>query len=186
MPELLNTYLFHWQPDRALWISGHTLTRDARCSGIYVGLAIGVLYQAMLRLKSHKLPSGGFLLIQAMLFLPLFYDVYTVAYGLRAPSNDMKYLTGLAFGETLSLYLYTALLTLLRPGRQVWGMKDSARYFAPCLALIAAAYYLKEWDTLLAFGALESLSIAGFLSLAGILVYGTYLATRGLAYKKAS
>lgn len=186
MPELLNTYLFHWQPDRALWIGGHTLTWDARCSGIYVGFAIGVLYQAILRLKTDRLPSGRFLLLQAMLFLPLFYDVYTVAWGLRAPANGMKYLTGLAFGETLSLYLYTALLTLLRPGRQVQEMKSAFRYYAPCLALLAAAYYLKDWDTLLAFGALESLSIAGFLSLTGILVYGAYLATRGLAYKKAS
>jgi uncharacterized membrane protein len=184
--EFLNTWLFHWEPARAIWIAGHTLSWDARCSGIYVGFAVGVAYHAFLRISTRKLPSGGFLILNGMLFLPLFLDVLSVGYGLRTPSNDIKYATGLAFGATLSLYLITALATLMRLDGSLRETRESITYFLPCAAVIAAAFFLKDWRSVVAYGILEGLSFLGFLSLAGVLSAGVLLAARGIADKKPS
>jgi len=169
---LINTYILHWEPSRAIWIGGHTLSWDARCSGIYIGFGIGVLYQVAIDWKMRKSPSANFLLTKTIFLFPLFFDVFTIRYGLRAPSNDMRYLTGLFFGEAFSAYLYPAFIIMVSAKANDLMLSYSLKRLALPLILIVFMFFLKEWNNVLAFGILELTGIAGFLSLFGILAIG--------------
>lgn len=184
MSDLLNTYIFHWEPSKAIWIGGHTLSWDARCSGIYIGFAVGVLCQVAINRKSYKsLPSNLFI-VNALLFLPLFFDVFTVRYGLRVASNDMRYLTGLLFGEAFSAFLYPAFITLTNAEADGKRQQYSLKEFVLPFFFIVYMFFLKEWNNLLAFGILELTGIGGFLSLFGILVIGISKAFASISPQK--
>jgi len=57
------------------------------------------------------------------------------------------------------------------------------KYLAPFPAFAAAAFFLKEWDSVIAYGVLESLCIFGFLSLLGILCLGMFKAAKNIFFK---
>lgn len=176
MREFVQAYLFHWTPERAIWIGGHALSWDARCAGIYAGFAVGAAYQLAAGWRSWCVPPLPVLAIVGLFTLPLFGDVLSVAAGLRAPWNDARFLTGLLFGAALSIALLPAVLSLAaltnRPGR------SSARHFAPVLIGVAALFLLKRWDDALAFAVIEGLGYAGFFALAVLLAAGVFLIFR--------
>ena len=162
------------------------MTWDARCSGIYIGFAIGVLYQAATSRALHNFLFVNLLLVNTLFLLPLLVDVFTVSCSLRAPSNDIKYLTGLLFGGAFSIYLFQAFMILIRTNGVGCRTMDQLRFFAPLLTIIVAAFFLKEWDNVIVYGVLEALCITGFLSLAGILLVGLFLSSKDICFKKAS
>jgi uncharacterized membrane protein len=157
-------------PEKAIWIGGHTLSWDARCSGIYIGVGIGVLYQLIVCIKAMYLPRPSILLFAGVLFIPLFLDVFTVQYGVRQASNDLRFLTGLLFGQALSIYLYPAFIRLaVAVGREKAAI-DSWYKFAGLLVITAGAFLTKYFQHLAAYYILELLAVFGCLSLfAGII-----------------
>jgi len=167
--QALQAWLFHWTPDRALWSGGETLSWDARCAGIYAGFAVGVIYQLAAVWRKSGLPTPGALLLFGVLALPLFADVASLALGYRAPSNDVRYLSGLLFGGGLSVALAPSVLNLAGLGGE---RRRGALYWSPVLAGLVAAYLLKSVQNKAAFLATQGLCYAGFLSLAGLLVAG--------------
>ena len=130
LTELLNTYFLHWSPEKALWIGAHTLSWDARCAGIHIGFGIGVLCHLLLDRRASRLPRLSILALAGLLFIPLFLDVFTVELGLRAPSNDWRFLTGLMFGEALSVFLFPAFVMLTVAKRRERAALSGD---APCL-----------------------------------------------------
>ena len=184
MSEFLNIYIFHWEPSKAIWIGGHTLSWDARCSGIYIGFGVGVLYQVAINRKAYKAPSPELLLVNALLLLPLFLDVFTVRYGLRVPANDMRYGTGLVFGEAFSVFLYTAFITIVSAKTDSSISPYSLKRFALPLVFIVCVFFLKQWNNALAFVSLEFTGIVGFLSLLGMLVIGMLKALMNVSTQK--
>ena len=171
LSEFLNTYIFHWLPSRAIWIAGHTLSWDARCAGIYIGFGIGVLYHLMTDRKAKNLPPLPILITNTLLFLPLFIDVFTITYGSREPSNDIRYLTGLLFGMAFSVYLFPPFIMFSHDRAHDRSAIHSFSIFALLLIFIAGAFFLKAWDAAISYVILESLSFAGFISLFGILIF---------------
>ncbi len=179
--EFLDRYLFHWMPSKAIWIGGQTLSWDARCAGIYLGFALGVLYQLSAGRVAWRMPSARFLAVTVFLMLPLFADVFAIHTGLKAPSNDTRLLTGLLWGEAFSLSLLPAVMNLFHPLGREENWLVSLKLFAPLPAIGIAAFVLKAWDNTIAYGILETLCIVGFLSLLVILSAGLVKTVRTLA-----
>lgn len=174
MPEFLNTYIFHWLPSRAIWIAGHTLSWDARCAGIYIGFEIGLLYHLATDRKARNLPPLPILITNTFLSLPLFIDVFTIYYGFREPSNDIRYLTGLLFGMALSVYLVPTFIMFFFDKAHGRPTINSFPKFVLLLVFIAGVFFLKAWDNIICYFFLESLSFAGFASLFGLLIFNLF------------
>jgi len=142
-----------------------------------------VLIQLAAHWKTWKLPSVRLLGINTLLALPLFLDVFSNSHGFRAPSNDARYLTGLLFGGAFSVYLFPAFI-LLALSRDYGQRRTGAlKYLAPFPAIAAAGFFLKEWNSVIAYGVLEFLGIFGFLSLLGILCLGMFKAAKNIVLK---
>ncbi len=176
--ELLNHYLLHWMPEKAIWIGGHTLSWDARCAVIYIGFGAGVLCQLAVWRTGGRLPFFRVVLLAALFMLPLFGDVLAIAAQFKAPSNDVRYATGLLWGAAFSIYLLPAFLVLARPPGHAPTEAVPWKLVAPLVAACAGAWFLKRWDHLVAYGILETLGIFGCFSLAGILAIGLFHAAR--------
>lgn len=173
MSKFLNTYIFHWTPEKAIYIGGHSLFWDARCSGIYVGFGIGLLYLLIAGRKDKELPPKHILLINALMFFFMFIDLGSVWVGFREPSNDMRYLTGLLFGEALSLYLYPAFIALVFSGGRNHTAIDSIIKYSIFIFAGITAFFMKEVDSAIAFIILCAFSFAGFVSLLIIVLVGS-------------
>ena len=167
-------------------MGGHTLTWDARCAGIYAGFGAGVLCQLAIGRKGLRKPSALLLTAGLLFMLPLFLDVLSLFLGYRLPSNDVRFLTGLLFGGGLSACLVSTLAFLLRPGDAAGGAPGAGSLFAPIAAASTAAFFLKDWDSVIAYGMLETLCVFGCLTLAGILAVGTFKAAGFILGKKDS
>lgn len=165
MELFLNQYLFHWSPDKAIYIGGHSLSWDARCAGIYIGYSLGILYHAFSARKANILPPWPILIVITLLFLPLFLDVFSLKMGFRVPSNDVRYLSGLLFGYALSVYLYPAFVTLCCNKKDDKSSISSFGKLCISLALIGSLFFLKKCNFVVSYIILQILSFGGFLSL---------------------
>jgi uncharacterized membrane protein len=172
--EFLNTWFFHWAPAKAIWMGGHTLSWDARCAGIYAGFGAGLLCQLAGRRKGRGAPPMWLLAACILCMLPLFLDVASIYLGYHPPSNDTRFLTGLLFGGALSACLLPAFIVLMRPTGPGDRTAGAGVFFMPIA--IAAAFFLKGWDSVVAYGALEALCVFGCLGLFLILAAGAYKA----------
>ena len=161
-------------PEKAIWIGGQTLSWDARCSGIYIGFGIGILYHLAFGNKAKNLPPPAILLTISLFFVPLFLDVVTIIYGIRQPSNDLRFLTGLFFGQTLSVYLYPAFITLAVATGVERSAIDSWYKFVGLVVITSGASGIKYLQQLAAYYILETLAVFGFLSLFTIIIWGLY------------
>lgn len=181
MAEFLDSVLFHWTAERAIWVGGHTLSWDARCAGIYAGFAAGALYQLIAGWRRWALPPLRVLAAAGLLALPLFVHVASLYLGYAGPAvNELRWGSGLLFGSALSVALVPALAVLYRRAVED-GEGATLRYFAPILLPLVAAFLLPRWDSIVAFALLQSLSWLGFVALACILAAGMARALRILA-----
>ena len=174
MFEFLDIYLFHWMPEKAIWIGGHTLSWDARCSGIYMGFGVGILYHLLFGRKAKNLPPLTIIFTISLLFIPLFIDVMTATYGIRPPSNDIRFLTGLLFGQALSAYLYPAFITLTVASGCEKSAIDRWYKFFGLLVMTAGVFSAKDLQNIVAYYILEALAVFGCLSLFTIIILGLY------------
>jgi uncharacterized membrane protein len=181
--EFLDSTLFHWSAEKAIWLGAHTLSWDARCAGIHAGIGIATLAHLALGRNAGHLPPLSILVAAALLFVPLFVDVAAVAHGLRQPSNDVRFATGIAFGQALTVFLYPAVVTLiLRRGAGRAAIADGGRFCA-LLAAGAAAFAVKALDNAAAYYVLEALGILGMCSLFVMIALGASGALRSLQGK---
>lgn len=172
MFDFFNTYLFHWMPEKAVWIGGHTLSWDARCSGIYIGAGIGFLWHLILDKKAKYLPPLSMLFSAGLLFIPLFADIFTVRYGFRQPSNEGRFMTGLLFGNVFSMYLYPTLITLTDAIGCERAAINSWQKFAGLFGITISAFLARFLDHPATYYLLETLAVFGCLSLFAVIVFG--------------
>jgi uncharacterized membrane protein len=171
---LLNRYLFHWTPVKALWIGEHTLVCDARCANIYIRVGSGVLCQFIARRTAGRMSSFRIMLFTALFMLPLFGDALAIATNLKIPQNDTRYLTGLSWRAAFSVYLLPAFLILTcSPGHRAAAVTPW-KFFAPLV--VASVWFMKGWDHIIAYYVLGLLGIFGCLTLAGIRIIGLFQA----------
>lgn len=184
MLELLDACLFHWSPEKAIRLGAHTLSWDARCAGIHVGVGIGLLYHLLVDRRARQLPPPAILLAAGALFIPLFADVAAVQQGLRAPSNEWRFLTGLAFGQALSVFVYPAFVTLAAVQGAERAVLCGLRRFAGLLAGAGAALLVKGLDNAAAYYVLESLGMLGMCGLFALIVWGGICSFRSFIEKR--
>lgn len=170
----LNQYLFHWSPDKAIFIGGQPLSWDARCAGIYIGYGLGGLYHIFIAKKTNALPAVPILFVITLLFLPLFLDVFSLELDLRSPSNNIRYLTGLMFGYALSVYLYPAFIRLFSNEKHDKASISSfGKLYVP-LVLIGIGFFLKYWNIIVSHIILQTLAFWGFLSLFAGFIFAVF------------
>lgn len=175
MTDLVDTYLLHWSPPKAIWIAGSTLSWDARCAGIYAGFAVGVLFHFFRAARSNRLPPSPLLAAAMLLAVPLFADVSSIALGLREASNDWRFATGILFGQALSAFVFPALVTLSGKAAGGRAALAGAASFAAFLLIALAVFLAKSVPLYAAYVLLESLAVFGCASLVCMLGAGVAL-----------
>ena len=171
--------MFHWVPEKAIYIGGHFLFWDARCAGIYVGFGLGLVWMFLVGKKSKNLPPRPILLVNTFLFIPILIDLLTIWVGLREASNDIRYLTGILFGGAFSVYLYPAFITLVFSHGQNRASINSFTRYTIFLFVVIGGFFVKEIDNIVIFVVLSGLSFIGFSGLIVMLSVGLMKGIRG-------
>jgi uncharacterized membrane protein len=110
---------------RSFHIGDLQLPLCARCSGMYLGAMIGLIYQWVIGrrrigMPSWKiiLPTSVFVLLFAIDGLNSFYSLFADAPGLYQPNNTLRLLTGTGMGLAIAVALAPAF------NATVWHMVD--------------------------------------------------------------
>jgi uncharacterized membrane protein len=80
----------HRRKDRSIKMSKYTLPLCARCTGLWLGFAVGLLFRFA---GLHAPPTFA-----VALMLPLIIDGLTQLVGYRESNNQLRILTGVLFG----------------------------------------------------------------------------------------
>jgi uncharacterized membrane protein len=92
----------HRRKDRSIKISRYTFPLCARCTGLWLGFVIGLVF----RFEGLHTP----LIFTFALMLPLVVDYLTQLVGYRESNNQLRLFTGALFGiATNMLFLWTKL-----------------------------------------------------------------------------
>jgi uncharacterized membrane protein len=95
----------HRIAERSFFLGDRPLPLCARCSGLYLGVVLGMSYLGVRRGRQAGWPSrpvlwilGGFLLVFAFDGINSYLDLFPVAPNLYEPQNWLRLVTGLAVG----------------------------------------------------------------------------------------
>lgn len=157
-----------------MWIGEYTLLWDARCSGIYIGFGISVIYHLVYNWRTSALPPPVVIFFNAVMLAALPLDVLTIVLGLREPSNDIGFLTGLLFGAAVCVFLYPSFVVLTRKNIQAVSALPSLQKALLHYLIVASAAIMVKWDNPFFYVFLSVLSIFGFLSLVAMLMIGLW------------
>lgn len=166
----LRHYILHWTPDRAIWVGGHSLLWDARCAGIYTGVAVSLLWLLRFYPRNRAVPTIPVLAFQALLCLPFVLDVLSIAAGWRNPLNDIRFATGIFVGSGICLALYPAFVTIALPRRALQNPPRWDKRYALLLLGLAMAFALRYLDHPVAWYFLTGLMLLGFCAVIGMLL----------------
>lgn len=116
----------HQLPERSFHLSGHPLAVCARCLGIYVGLAAGVLLYPLVRsLRSAETPARLWLFVAVA---PTAIDFSLGFFGIWANTHLSRLLTGALLGATAAFFIVPGLIDLSRTNwRQFFGRGEMTR-----------------------------------------------------------
>lgn len=167
---LFDKYLFHWTPSKALWIGGYTLLWDARCSGIYIGFGISTIYHLFCNWRTSAFPPPFVFFISFVMIAALPIDVASIVLGVRAPSNDIRFLTGLLFGASLCVFLYPSFIILTSKNIQSVSALSTCQKMFLHYMIVASTLIILKWNHLFSYALLFGLSIFGFLCLVAMLM----------------
>lgn len=102
----------HQIPERAFYLEGDAFAVCARCTGIYLGFAAGLLFYPLVRsLKHVATPARKWLLMAAM---PALLDFALDLVGIRANTHLTRSLSGALLGAVAAFYVLPGLLDLSR------------------------------------------------------------------------
>ena len=102
----------HQLPERAFYFEGHPFAVCARCTGIYLGFAAGLLLYPLLRsLKRGDTPARKWLLMASM---PALVDFALGLSGIWENTRLSRFATGALLGAVASFYVLPGLLDLSR------------------------------------------------------------------------
>lgn len=105
-------YVCHQIPARSFYFEGHPLAVCARCTGIYTGVAAGVIiYPLIRRVGRIETPRRLWLLLA---LVPITVDLSLTFLGLWQNTHLSRFITGALFGATASLYIVPGLIDLAR------------------------------------------------------------------------
>jgi uncharacterized membrane protein len=98
----------HQMPERSFYLFGFPLAVCARCTGLYVGGAAGVLlYPAVRGLRRRDVPARGWLLAAGV---PTSFDFALGLFGIWANTHLSRFLTASLLGVVAAFYIVPAVL----------------------------------------------------------------------------
>jgi uncharacterized membrane protein len=101
--------LCHQIPERTFQIGGLQLPVCARDTGTFIGfLAVIVLFLGLARYKRGKLPDKVIISVAVIGMAFYAFDALSSYLGFRETTNDLRLLSGLAFGSGMSLLMMSA------------------------------------------------------------------------------
>jgi uncharacterized membrane protein len=166
--------LCHQIPERSFQINGEPVALCARCSGMYVGTMLAIIYQILLGRRRGGLPEKKYLVVLGILFLAFAIDGSNSALRLflgrgllYEPSNTMRLFTGTGMGLVL------AAIVLPTFHQTAWTRYDPRPYFESwksfaglvLVGLISAMLILTELPEIL-----YSLTLVGVAGVVVLLV----------------
>lgn len=176
--ELLTFWIFHWCPEKAICIGDHTLLWDARCAGIYAGFGAAVAWALLRSRVGSRLPATRLLLAVTALFLPFALDVLTLSLKMRAPSNEIRFLTGILFGAAFTCYVFPSSVAVLFPGRTTPPpIINSIGEYGSFILIFIAVYSAKALAHEAVFQIMNALTIFGFVALVSMLAASLFVLT---------
>ena len=126
--------LCHQLPERSFFIAGHKFAVCARCTGLYLGFGLVLMFYLLLRpLRSVSLPNTKWLFAAA---LPLFIDFAVTFFGILENTHTSRLLTGMLLGGVTVFYVMPGLAEL---SMRVTRTKPSSSFTLPSTEIIAAA-----------------------------------------------
>jgi uncharacterized membrane protein len=100
----------HQMPERAYWLAGHPLAVCARCSGIYAGFAVAVLFYPLVRgVRRMDTPRREWLVLA---LVPMAFDFTLGITGLWANTHSSRFATGAWFGAWAAFYVVPGLVEI--------------------------------------------------------------------------
>lgn len=112
----------HQIPERSFQVAGHSFAVCARCTGLYVGLAAGILFFPLVRsLRSTETPARFWLFVAAA---PTVLDFSLGFFGIWPNTHLSRSLTGALLGAVAALFIVPGLVDLSRMSwRRFFGRK---------------------------------------------------------------
>ena len=103
--------LCHQTPSRSFVLEGAPFAVCARCTGVYLGLAIGIMsYPVWRRIETQTMPSRVWLLIG---LAPLALDGASGAIGIFSSPPGVRALTGVLAGAVLASFMLPGFVSIL-------------------------------------------------------------------------
>jgi uncharacterized membrane protein len=163
---------------RSFTISNRQMSLCSRCSGMYLGAMLGLIYQGIIGRRRTGIPSWKILvpiLIFALLFIidgvNSFLSFFPGAPGLYEPNNTLRLLTGTGMGLAIAVALYPTF------NSTVWRLIDprpALQNFASFILLIALAAAL---SFIILLNIPIVLYVLSLISAAGVLILLTLVYT---------
>lgn len=88
----------HQRSDRSFAIHGNQFPVCIRCSGIFLGIPIGILLSSRLKFQTRQNAARMLLIVFIVALLPIMIDGVGQGVGLWESSNPVRFITGLLAG----------------------------------------------------------------------------------------
>jgi uncharacterized membrane protein len=112
----------HQIPERSFYLRGFPLAVCSRCTGIYVGFVIGLMFYPFVRsLHPQRMPSRRWLIAAC---LPVLIDFGGNYLGLFKNTFVSRAVTGALLGVAFSVYILTGLISVV----EEWGAIRASRF----------------------------------------------------------
>ena len=131
---------------RSFHLGDRQIPLCARCSGMYLGAMLGLMYQALIGRRRTGIPSWKIIVPTSLFALAFIIDglnsflsLFPGAPGIYEPNNTYRLLTGTEMGLAIAIVLYPAF------NATIWRMIDprpALLNFTPFAVLVAIAFGL--------------------------------------------
>ena len=103
-------FLCHQRPERSFFIDGHKLAVCSRCTGLYFGAALTLVFYPLLRsLRSTHPPHRRWLILAA---IPIFVDFLLTFVGVWENTHTTRFVTGTLLGSVTVFYVMPGVVEL--------------------------------------------------------------------------
>jgi len=162
--EYIGSLVCHQAPDRTIQMGGKFLPLCSRCTGIYLGFLLGILYQFILwQTKVRELPYQKISIVSVSLLGLLIIDSLGSYFKLWSLSNYQRLVLGLLGGSSISLFLFPVFnYSLFVKPKEDKGMTLLVEYLGLLLLLELAILFTLS-------GRFIIYNIIAFASILGIL-----------------
>jgi len=156
----------HQAAERTIQFGDNLLPLCARCTGIYLGFLIGVVYQFIFwQTRLKELPSLKILLASALLLVFLIMDSSGSFLNLWTSSNLMTLTLGLLGGSSIALLLFPVFnFSLFKSSKKDTGIRKIAEY-SGLLVLLSAGLLMILSGSSIFYSFIAIASIAGIILL---------------------